>query len=285
MDKDEAWAIKLDDPAEESDDSYSLFEDDEPTVDDDSFSSSDSIKRRRLNVSINSQSRERRPSLPLASIPPSLASPVSDHVDTRQQLRELLRIASEVNLLDPEEIAQEITRMEAKLFLEIEVRSIADSVAYANTHSPVTGCNTHWFPARKTQRPTPSSASITSRTIWLHGNAYSSTLGDSHVCVNRVVSLILCHDRPRSRVRQIEKFVDVAQKLRGLNNYSALRAVVAGINSSTFSGDQTMEQFKARSPEQAKNLQSWVVLLQHIRSHRAYRLALRNTKGACIPAL
>jgi hypothetical protein len=99
------------------------------------------------------------------------------------------------------------------------------------------------------------------------------------------VSLILCHDRTRARVRQIEKFVDVAQKLRGLNNYSALRAVVAGINSSTFSGDQTMEQFKTRSPDQAKNLQSWVVLLQHIRSHRAYRLALRNTKGACIPAL
>lgn len=107
----------------------------------------------------------------------------------------------------------------------------------------------------------------------------------THSLCYRVVSLILCHDRTSRRVRQIEKFVEVAQKLRGINNYSALRAVVAGINSSTFAGDQTMEQFKARSPEQAKNLQSWVVLLQHIRSHRAYRLALRNTKGACIPAL
>lgn len=101
----------------------------------------------------------------------------------------------------------------------------------------------------------------------------------------RVVSLILCHDKTKARVRQIEKFVEVAQKLRALNNYSALRAFVAGINSSTFPGDHTMEQFKAKSPEQAKNLQSWDVLLQHIRSHRAYRLALRNTKGACIPAL
>jgi len=98
-----------------------------------------------------------------------------------------------------------------------------------------------------------------------------------------VVSLILCHERPRHRVRQIEKFVDIAQKLRLMNNYSALRAFVAGINNAT--DDPTMEEFKARSPDQAKNLRSWDVLLQQIRSHRAYRLALRNSKGACIPAL
>jgi hypothetical protein len=83
----------------------------------------------------------------------------------------------------------------------------------------------------------------------------------------------------------MEKFVEVAQKLRVLNNYAALRGFVAGINNSTFPGDQTMEQFKTKSPEQAKNLQSWDVLLRHIRAHHSYRLALKNTKGACIPAL
>jgi RasGEF domain len=102
---------------------------------------------------------------------------------------------------------------------------------------------------------------------------------------HRVVSLILCHDRPKSRAKQIEKFADVAQKLRALNNYSALRAFVAGINNSTFPGDDTMEVFISKSPEQAKNLRSWDLLLQHIRSHRAYRMALKNSKGACIPAL
>jgi len=99
------------------------------------------------------------------------------------------------------------------------------------------------------------------------------------------VSLILCHDRPRARAKQIEKFVDVAQKLRTLNNYSALRAFVAGINNSTFSGDETMEIFKSKAPDQAKNLQSWDLLLQRIRAHSAYRMALKNSKGACIPAL
>jgi hypothetical protein len=99
------------------------------------------------------------------------------------------------------------------------------------------------------------------------------------------VSLILCHDKPRARAKQIEKFVDIAQKLRTFNNYSALRAFVAGINNATFPGDITMEIFKAKAPEHAKNLQSWDLLLQHIRAHRSYRMALKNTKGACIPAL
>jgi RasGEF domain len=99
------------------------------------------------------------------------------------------------------------------------------------------------------------------------------------------VSLILCHDRAKARAKQIEKFVDIAHKLRALNNYSALRAFVAGINSSTFPGDETMEIFKSKAPDQAKNLQSWDLLLKRISSHRAYRMALKNSKGACIPAL
>lgn len=100
-----------------------------------------------------------------------------------------------------------------------------------------------------------------------------------------VVSLILCHDRPKTRARHIEKFVEVAHKLRTMNNYSALRAVVAGINRSTFEGDPSWEMFRTKCPDAAKHFQSWEMLLQQIRAHRAYRLALRNSKGGCIPAL
>jgi hypothetical protein len=100
-----------------------------------------------------------------------------------------------------------------------------------------------------------------------------------------VVSLILCHDKPRARAKQVEKFVDVAQRLRGLNNYSALRAFVAGINNAALEDDSTMTIFKAKCPDHAKNLASWDLLLQHSGSHRAYRMGLKNSKGACIPAL
>jgi hypothetical protein len=68
-----------------------------------------------------------------------------------------------------------------------------------------------------------------------------------------------------------------------MNNYSALRAFVAGINNAN--DDLTMEQFKTRFPDHDKNLRSWDVLLQQVRAHRSYRLALRNSKGACIPAM
>ena len=95
--------------------------------------------------------------------------------------------------------------------------------------------------------------------------------------------MILCHERPKHRARQIEKFVDIAVKIRQMNNYSGLRAFVAGINNAT--DDPTMEAFKSRSPDHLKHLQSWDVLLQQTRAHRSYRMALRNSKGACIPAL
>lgn len=102
---------------------------------------------------------------------------------------------------------------------------------------------------------------------------------------SRVASLILCHDRPKSRAKQIERLVEIGVSLRTLNNYSGLRALVAGINAAAYSGDLPMEIFKQKALEAYKSYQSWDLLFQAIRSHRAYRMALRNTKGACIPAL
>ncbi|KAF9044714.1 ras GEF [Hymenopellis radicata] len=261
VDKDASWALKVEDIASESDDSYSLLEEEEEkSVDSSSRPPQTTSSPKEKKVPPPNVFRERKGSLPLTA-KALLPHPLDDfsqydHTpdNPKQQLRELQKLAVEVNNADPEELAREITRLESKLFLDIEPR--------------------HWlhytFVSGKKDPETNSIARF---------NNVSNHLADW------VVSLILCHDKPRMRAKQIEKLVEVAQKLRTLNNYSALRAFVAGINNSTYPGDQTMEQFKARCPEQAKNLQSWDVLLQHIRSHRAYRLALRNTKGACIPAL
>jgi len=93
----------------------------------------------------------------------------------------------------------------------------------------------------------------------------------------------LCYDKPRQRAKQLEKLIEIAQRLRQMNNYSGLRAFVAGIFAAW--DETTMDLFGAKCPESMKNLKSWEVLLQQIRSHRAYRLALRNSKGGCIPAL
>jgi hypothetical protein len=81
--------------------------------------------------------------------------------------------------------------------------------------------------------------------------------------------------------------MDLATRLRGMNNYSALRAIIAGINSAAFETDSTMQIFRTnvKSNEQYKNYQSFDNLLQAVRAHGKYRMALRNSKGACIPAL
>jgi hypothetical protein len=100
-----------------------------------------------------------------------------------------------------------------------------------------------------------------------------------------VVSLILCHDKDKARARQIERFIEIGRALRGINNYSALRAVLAGINSATFEGDIPMQTIKHRNFPVFKSYQSWDLLFKSAGSHRSYRLALKGSKGACIPAL
>ncbi|KAF8445971.1 ras guanine nucleotide exchange factor domain-containing protein [Boletus edulis BED1] len=261
IDSDSAWAHKADHLLDDADDPYSISdgEDESLAVTTKSALSNLSSAAPTHGRLTGSNSRERTQSLPLSAkalIMPITSSHPSDvtEISPRQLLKELYRQSLELQNYDCSEIAEEITRVEAKLFMEIEPR--------------------HWLrytliPGRKD----PESDSIS------RFNAISNHLADW------VVSLILCHDKPKNRAKQIEKFVDIAHKLRALNNYSALRAFVAGINNSTFQGDDTMEMFKSKTPDHYKNLLSWDVLLQHRGAHQAYRMALKNTKGACIPAL
>jgi len=151
VDKDSAWALKVDDTADESDDSYSLLEDDDDSVQSEvpTQASTNHSTGPRTVSNPSTHSRERKSSLPLTAkslFPRSSQSSGSVETDSldftpRQQLRELVKLASEVNMLDPSEIAQEITRIEKKLFLEIEVRvrpSFSMSLILPS-FSPVTG--------------------------------------------------------------------------------------------------------------------------------------------------
>ncbi|KAJ3575638.1 hypothetical protein NP233_g979 [Leucocoprinus birnbaumii] len=196
--------------------------------------------------------RDRKSSAVMRSLGLSLNNSIEHDPTSKQQLKELVRAANDIMAFDASEVAEEITRVEVQYFKAIK--------------------NRHWMHFVFLKQKAKNDPIVAFNTIANH-------IGDW------VVSLILCHDKAQRRARQMEKMVDIAARLRTLNNYSALRAFVAGINSSTYPGDETMELFKSRSPEQAKNLQSWEVLLQQLRAHRAYRLALRNSKGSCIPAM
>jgi hypothetical protein len=104
-----------------------------------------------------------------------------------------------------------------------------------------------------------------------------------------VASLVLCHDKAKARAKQIERLVDVAERLRLAHNYSACRSVVAGISHAAMDGDGaperdlTMDIFKRRAPDRYKLLRSYNILFKNHRAHAAYRQALRTVKGACIP--
>jgi hypothetical protein len=133
IDKDAAWALKPDDITDESDDSYSLCEDDDsgtPTNELNSAHSDDRPPLGKAEPSLPSQSssRERKQSLPLTTKTLMMTHSQAYHggtenqdLPTKQACRELMKFAQEVNACDSDEIAQEITKMEAKLFLDIEV--------------------------------------------------------------------------------------------------------------------------------------------------------------------
>ncbi|KAJ3554551.1 hypothetical protein NM688_g3048 [Phlebia brevispora] len=265
-DQDASWAIKVDDPKEDSDESSvadaltgtpaspvsSMTSQSLPDVD----------RQQQEQPPPPTTMRERKASLPLSTKLSMMASPThlgysesSDH-SSRNQLKQLVQIAQQLLLTDPTSIAYEITRVECKYFLEIQPR--------------------HWL-----------------RNVIGQGGKQQELVDPivryGHVSnhfAEWVVSLILCHDKPKMRARFTHMFVEIAGRLRVINNYSALRAVVAGVNAAVFnSSGMTAEIFKTKNTQQFKLFQSYDQLLQATRSHAKYRLALRNSKGPCIPAL
>jgi len=122
-DKDAAWALPVEDHVEESDDSYSLYDDDEPLIVDYPTTSQSPSP-----PSIFVSSRERRPSLPLTVAAMGYQDPATktnslstDDPEFKKFLKDLVKNSQEIALIDSAHIAEEITRIEAGYFLEIEV--------------------------------------------------------------------------------------------------------------------------------------------------------------------
>ena len=134
VDKDAAWALKVEETEDESDDSYSMLDEDDESVHKADLESSSTINSSPVSISSATRlqppsqttSRERKGSLPITAKTFMTPTQSIEHTEltAKQQLKELQRIAQEVNKIDSEDIAQEITRLEVKLFLEIEVISI-----------------------------------------------------------------------------------------------------------------------------------------------------------------
>ncbi|KAL3472887.1 ras guanine nucleotide exchange factor domain-containing protein [Aspergillus californicus] len=98
-----------------------------------------------------------------------------------------------------------------------------------------------------------------------------------------VASVILLRDKPKHRARALEKFMNIAQKLRRMNNYNSLGAVIAALNGTPVVRlSQTLELIP---PQTQKGFLRLVILMGTGKSHFAYRLAWDNSFSERIPFL
>ncbi|OAP64006.1 hypothetical protein AYL99_03233 [Fonsecaea erecta] len=98
-----------------------------------------------------------------------------------------------------------------------------------------------------------------------------------------VSGMILLRDKPKHRARALEKFMALAWKVRQLNNYNSLGAIVAGINGHEIARlGATRDLIPAEVQKQFLRL---TILMGISRSHAAYRMAWDNSPGERIPFL
>ncbi|KAF2768205.1 ras GEF [Teratosphaeria nubilosa] len=98
-----------------------------------------------------------------------------------------------------------------------------------------------------------------------------------------VAGYVLLRDKPKHRALMMEKMMKIGRKLRELNNYNAVGAIIAGMKSSAV---QRLGLTKELIPPTVGR--DWArleVLMGHSRSFSAYRLAWENTTGERIPYL
>jgi hypothetical protein len=96
-----------------------------------------------------------------------------------------------------------------------------------------------------------------------------------------VANMVLIRDKAKHRAVMLEKFMTIALKLRQLNNYNGLAAVLAGINGSAI---HRLTQTRSIVPADVqKRFARLVLLMGSQKSHFAYRLAWENSPLPRIP--
>ncbi|OTB05326.1 hypothetical protein M426DRAFT_10653 [Hypoxylon sp. CI-4A] len=102
----------------------------------------------------------------------------------------------------------------------------------------------------------------------------------NHIAV-WVSNMILMRDKAKHRAQMLEKFMNIALKLRQLNNYNGLAAILAGINGTAI---YRLSQTRALVPPDVQKRFARLGLLMGVqKSHFAYRLAWENSPLPRIP--
>jgi len=98
-----------------------------------------------------------------------------------------------------------------------------------------------------------------------------------------VINYILLQEKPKHRATMLEKFMIIARKLRELNNYNSLGAVLAALESTPVHRLSATKELV--HPEVSKDWMALQVLMSQTRSYTSYRLAWENSNAERIPYL
>ncbi|KAF2803465.1 ras GEF [Mytilinidion resinicola] len=98
-----------------------------------------------------------------------------------------------------------------------------------------------------------------------------------------VTNYILLRDKPKHRALMLEKWMRIARKLRELNNYNALGAVLAGIKGTAVHRLVATRELVPQPT--SRDFMKLEILMGTQKSHFAYRLAWENSSGERIPYL
>ncbi|KAJ4388475.1 hypothetical protein N0V85_007516 [Neurospora sp. IMI 360204] len=155
--------------------------------------------------------------------------------------------------IDPDIVADEITRIDWIMFSSIRIRDMVRHVS---------------LPAD--QKEKCRSLKNVNRMV-SHFN---------HIA-QWVSNMILVRDKAKHRAPCLERFMVIAQRLRTLNNYNGLAAVLAGINGTAI--HRLAQTRNLVSQDVQKRFARLVLLMGTQKSHFAYRLAWENTPLPRIP--
>lgn len=155
--------------------------------------------------------------------------------------------------LNAEELAEEITRIDWIMFSSVRIRDWVRHVSLGSA-------------AKERCRSLKNANRLIS-----HFN---------HVA-KWVQNMILIRDKAKHRAPCLEKFMVIAHKLRKLNNYNGLGAVVAGLQNANIA--RLRATMQGVRPEVWKQYQSAEKLMLQAKSSFAYRLAWENSPLPRIP--
>ena len=177
-----------------------------------------------------------------------LLTPIPRHPITKIQWRQLMEFPDDV-------VAKELTRMDWIMFSSIRSRDLVRQVSVT--------------PEEKSK--------------WKNLVHVNRMIDHFNHLAFWVTNYILLRDKPKHRALMLEKFMRIARKLREMNNYNALGAVIAGVKSTSVHRLNATRELI--SPQVGRDWMKLELLMSATRSHFAYRLAWENSSGERIPYL